>query len=154
MIIVAQHRCRLIHGLVVGADRCLHSAIRRSPMVLLVNALVGGIADVTYSCALIEPILLDGHGDRCQLDRVEVPGAATAGRTSARFQGYRFRRHRVCPLPRQAAFRLGGPVLWMVPSGNRMVSSRFGPNRRSHPLGISPSGGRLVMTLDGTSVPT
>jgi len=35
--------------------------------------------------------------------------------------------------PRQAAARFGGPVLWIVPSGNRMVSWRLGPSSMSQP---------------------
>ena len=38
-------------------------------------------------------------------------------------------RHR----PAQAARRVGGPVLWTVPSGNRIVSSRCDPRNTSHP---------------------
>ena len=33
----------------------------------------------------------------------------------------------------QAARRVGGPVLWMVPSGKRTVSSRLGPSVMSQP---------------------
>lgn len=54
---------------------------------------------------------------------VLVSVLACSGRTGARSVSS----------PRQAARRVGGPVLWTVPSGKRIVNSRLGPSVRSHP---------------------
>ncbi len=85
-------------------------------------------ADRTHSCAADRTDSLDGHAADANSLESRFTALQLPVGLPRRVPGVTLSAGIELPLPRQAAFRLGGPVLWMVPSGNRMVSSRFGPS--------------------------